>query len=111
MFATRTNGKPLLRAIGLALLVRGLLSRVPLRLADGIAHLVTALFTWTALYRVLYTTNPRMLGLASVALAVLYLVTGLAALHAGKHPVFVSHSMSSLCLLRLTSVHRATGWG
>ena len=78
---------PVAGAYLIALLVRGLLSRVPLRLADGIAHLVTGLFTWTVLYRVLYTTNPKMLGLASVALAVLYLVTGLAALRGGGRDV------------------------
>jgi hypothetical protein len=64
----------------IALLVRGLLSRVPLGIADAIAHLATALMTWTVLYRVLYTTSPKTLGLASVGLAVLYLVAGLAAL-------------------------------
>ena len=36
--------------------------------------------TWTVLYRVLYTTSPKTLGLASVGLAALYLVAGLAAL-------------------------------
>lgn len=64
----------------IALIVRGLVLRRALRLADGAAHLVTALFTWTVLYRVLYETSPKALGLASVALAVLYLVAGLAAL-------------------------------
>ena len=78
---------PVAGAYLIALLVRGLLARVPLRLADGVAHLVTALFTWTVLYRTLYTTNPKMLGLVSVALAVLYLATGLAALHAGPRDV------------------------
>jgi hypothetical protein len=63
-----------------SLLVRGLLRRQPLRLGDGVAHLVTALFIWTVLYRVLYVTNPTALGLASVAMAFVYLVCGLAAL-------------------------------
>jgi uncharacterized membrane protein len=64
----------------IALIVRGLVLRRELRLADGVAHLVTALFTWTVLYRVLYQTSPKALGLVSVALAVLYLLAGLAAL-------------------------------
>jgi hypothetical protein len=63
-----------------SLLVRGLLRREALRLGDSAAHLVTALFIWTVLYRVLYATNPTALGLASVALAFVYLVCGLAAL-------------------------------
>jgi hypothetical protein len=71
---------PVAGAYLVALLIRGLLSREPLRLADAIAHLVTALFTWTVLYRVLYTTNPKALGVVSVALALLYLASGLAAL-------------------------------
>jgi uncharacterized membrane protein len=71
---------PVAAAYLVALLVRGLLARVPLRLADAVTHLAAALFTWTVLYRVLYTPNPKALGLVSVALAVLYLVAGLAAL-------------------------------
>ncbi len=65
-----------------ALVVRGLVRRAPLGVGDVVAHLVTALFTWTVLYRVLYATDPRALGLASVGLAVLYLLIGLAALQA-----------------------------
>jgi hypothetical protein len=64
----------------IALIVRGLVLRRELRLADGVAHLVTALFTWTVLYRVLYETSPKALGLVSVGLALLYLLAGLAAL-------------------------------
>ena len=71
---------PVAGAYLVALLIRGLLARAPLRLADAVTHLVTALFTWTVLYRVLYATNPKALGLVSVALAVLYLAGGLAAL-------------------------------
>jgi uncharacterized membrane protein len=63
-----------------SLLVRGLVQRQPVVPADAAAHLVVALFTWTVLYRVLYATSPTALGLVSVALAVLYLVAGLAAL-------------------------------
>jgi uncharacterized membrane protein len=71
---------PVAGAYLIALIVRGLVRRERLRLADGVAHLVTALFTWTVLYRVLYATSPKTLGLASVGLAVLYLLAGLAAL-------------------------------
>src|SRR5262249_35918993 len=49
---------------------------------DALTHLATALFTWTVLFRTLYDTNPRALGLVSVGLAVLYLIMGLAALQA-----------------------------
>lgn len=71
---------PVAAAYLLALIVRGLIRRAGLKVADVVAHLAAALFTWTVLYRVLYTTNPRALGLVSVALAVLYLLVGLGAL-------------------------------
>jgi uncharacterized membrane protein len=64
----------------LALVVRGLVRRAPLSVADVATHLATALFTWTVLYRVLYASQPGRLGFVSVALAVLYLAAGLAAL-------------------------------
>jgi len=64
----------------LSLVVRGLIRRVPLSVSDALAHLVTALFVWTILFRTLYATNPKVLGLASVGLAVLYLLMGLASL-------------------------------
>jgi hypothetical protein len=78
---------PVAGAYLVALLVRGLAQRAPAKVADGVAHLATALFLWTVLYRVLYTTNPAALGLVSVALAVVYLAAGLAALHGGARDV------------------------
>lgn len=75
---------PVAGAYLIALLVRGLAQRIPARVADAVAHLATALFLWTVLFRVLYTTNPTALGLVSVALAALYLGLGLAALHTGE---------------------------
>jgi uncharacterized membrane protein len=75
---------PVAGAYLIALLVRGLLQRVAVRVPDAVAHLATALFVWTVLFRVLYTTNATALGIASVALAALYLAIGLAALHAGE---------------------------
>jgi uncharacterized membrane protein len=44
-----------------------------------LSHLADAAFLWTVLYRVLYDANPGALGLASVALAAVYLVVGLSA--------------------------------
>src|SRR5262249_55962079 len=71
---------PVAGAYLIALVVRGLIQRASLVVADGVAHLATGLFTWTVLYRVLYTTNPKALGLVSVALAVVYLALGLTSL-------------------------------
>ncbi len=52
--------------------------------AAGVAvHLVDAAFVWAILYRVLYVTSPSTLGLASVGLAALYLLLGLALLRKG----------------------------
>jgi uncharacterized membrane protein len=93
---------PVAGAYVVALLVRGLLSRVPLRLGDAITHLVTALLTWTVLYRVLYTTSPKTLGLASVGLAVLYLVAGLAALPDGRRDVRQARVLLGLAASFLT---------
>ena len=93
---------PVAGAYLVSLLVRGLLSRVLLRLGDAIAHLVTALFTWTVLYRVLYTTSPKTLGLASVGLAVLYLVTGLLALQDARRDVRQARVLLGLAASFLT---------
>jgi hypothetical protein len=93
---------PVAGAYLVALLVRGLLARVPLRLADAVTHLVAALFTWTVLYRVLYTTNPKALGLVSVALAVLYLVAGLAALPEGRRDLRQARVLLGLAASFLT---------
>jgi len=43
-------------------------------------HLMDAALVWTVLHRTLYESQPRMLGVACVALAALYLLLGLAAL-------------------------------
>jgi len=93
---------PVAGAYLVALLVRGLLARVPLRLGDAIAHLVTALFTWTVLYRVLYATTPATLGLVSVALAIVYLVAGLAALPEGRRDVLQARVLLGLAAAFLT---------
>ena len=93
---------PVAGAYMVALLVRGLLARVPLRLGDAVTHLVTALFTWTVLYRVLYATSPATLGLVSVALAVVYLVAGLAALPEGRRDVRQARVLLGLAAAFLT---------
>ena len=66
----------------LSLVVRGLRGAGELRRQDALLHLLDAAFVWTVLYRVLYVTDPRTLGLASIALAVVYLALGAAALKA-----------------------------
>ncbi|HEV7501937.1 MAG TPA: DUF2339 domain-containing protein, partial [Vicinamibacteria bacterium] len=93
---------PVAGAYLIALLVRGLGQRVPARIADGVTHLVTALFVWTVLYRVLYATNPTALGLVSVALAVLYLVLGLAALRTGARDLTQARVVLGLAASFLT---------
>ncbi len=71
----------------LVLIVRGLLARTPIGSAGAAVHLIDAAFVWAILYRVLYSTSPSTLGLASVGLAALYLVLGLALLRAGDDPL------------------------
>ena len=63
----------------LVLLGRGLVLGQQIGAIGVISHLTDAAFLWTVLYRVLYEANPGALGFASVALAALYLVVGLAA--------------------------------
>ena len=63
-----------------SLVIRNLVLGWGLARADLVSHIANATFVWTILYRVLYSTDARTLGLASVALAVLYLGIGLAGL-------------------------------
>jgi uncharacterized membrane protein len=63
----------------LSLMERGL-HRGPLGLPEVVTHLMDAALVWTVLHRTLYESQPRMLGVACVALAALYLLLGLAAL-------------------------------
>jgi len=63
----------------LSLMERGL-HRGPIGLPEVVTHLMDAALVWTVLHRTLYESQPRMLGVACVALAALYLVLGLAAL-------------------------------
>jgi uncharacterized membrane protein len=72
-----------------ALVVRGLLSRRAIGLAGLASHLVNAAFFWAVLYRVLYATSPSILGTASLALALLYLVLGIAILRASAEEAHV----------------------
>jgi uncharacterized membrane protein len=57
---------------------RSLVGAGPLDNPGAMAHLVNAGMLWGVLYRRLYETAPSSLGLASVGLAALYLVIGLA---------------------------------
>lgn len=63
-----------------SLVLRGMRGAAELGRQDAVLHLLDAAFVWTVLYRVLYAADPRTLGLASVALAVVYLALGAAAL-------------------------------
>jgi uncharacterized membrane protein len=63
-----------------SVVVRGLRGPAALRRQDAVLHLLDAAFVWSVLYRVLYETDPRALGLASVALALAYLGLGAAVL-------------------------------
>jgi len=65
-----------------SLVLRGMRGAAGLGREDALLHLLDAAFVWTVLYRVLYVANPRALGLASVALAMVYLGLGAAALKA-----------------------------
>ena len=73
----------------LALVARGLVRRRSVGGAGLAVHLVNAAFLWAVLYRVLYTTSPGVLGLASLGLALLYLVLGLALLRGSSEEIHV----------------------
>lgn len=73
---------PVAAAFLLSLIVRGLRAPGELGREDALLHLLDASFVWAVLFRVLYTTDPRALGLASVGLAVMYLALGAAVLKA-----------------------------
>jgi len=64
----------------LALLVRGFWMRQTIGTPGIVGHLAAAGLAWTVLYRVLEGPRPHALGLACLALAVLYLAIGLVAL-------------------------------
>jgi uncharacterized membrane protein len=64
----------------LALVARGFVMRQRIGAPGIVAHLVAAGLAWTVLDRVLEASQPRMLGLAALALAGLYLAIGLVAL-------------------------------
>jgi uncharacterized membrane protein len=65
----------------LSLVVRGLVARRYVDVADVFAHLGNATLVWITLFYALYDTAPGALALSSVALAALYLALGLVALH------------------------------
>ncbi len=67
-----------------ARVARSMVRDEPLGRAGAAAHLVNAAFVWIVLWRVLYDESPSILGLASVALAAVYLAIGLASRRA--HP-------------------------
>jgi uncharacterized membrane protein len=69
----------------LSLVVRGLLLGHEVGEGGTLTHLVGAGLLWSMLFRIFYETNPTVLGLASVALAVVYLALGLALLRAEAH--------------------------
>jgi uncharacterized membrane protein len=71
---------PVAGAYLVALVVRGLRARAELPREDALVHLLDAGVVWTVLHRVLYATDPRALGLASLALAAGYLALGAGAL-------------------------------
>jgi uncharacterized membrane protein len=71
---------PVAAAYLASLVLRGMRGSAELGREDAVLHLLDAAFVWTVLYRVLYAADPRTLGLASVALAVVYLALGAAAL-------------------------------
>lgn len=64
----------------MSLVTRGLVLRRDVGVTDVMTHLANAAIVWGTLFHVLYDTAPGALALASIALAAVYLVLGLAAL-------------------------------
>jgi uncharacterized membrane protein len=80
--AALTLGLTLAGAYLLALVVRGFMARQRIGAPGVVGHLAAAGLAWTVLFRVLEGPSPHALGLACLALAVLYLAIGLVALRA-----------------------------
>jgi uncharacterized membrane protein len=75
-----TLALPVAGAYLLAQVARGFVMRQRIGLPGIVVHLVAASLAWTVLYRVLEPSRARVLGLAALGLAVLYLAIGLVAL-------------------------------
>jgi hypothetical protein len=86
---------PFFAAYLLTLVLRDLVQHQPIGRAGVLCHLANAAFVWTVLYRVLYTTSPGLLGLASVGLAILYFVLGVALVRTSNDP---AHARTALGL-------------
>jgi len=90
-------------ALYLLLLVgRSLVGVSSLGVGSVVAHLVNAGFLWTMLYRVLYDTQPSLLGQLSVALAAHYLAWGLLALRQRPEDVLQVRTLLGLAAGFLT---------
>jgi uncharacterized membrane protein len=93
---------PTAAAYLLAFVARGLIARSEVKVADVFAQLANAGLVWITLFHALYETAPGALALASVALATLYLVIGLAAVRERPEAALLARTALGLAAVFLT---------